>query len=979
MRKSLLFLFIPFVSIQAQGYSDYVNPLIGTDGHGHTYPGATMPYGMVQLSPDTRIDGSWDGCSGYHSTDAYVYGFSHTHLSGTGCSDYGDIMLMPVTKKPMAFKSKDYASIFDHTLEEARPGFYSTKLEDHQVSVNLTSTIRTGMHRYIFHENENAMVVLDLNHRDQLLDGEIEMIDDYTVAGYRYSKAWAQNQKIFFYIQFSRKIKSSPALDDSATVRGFKKISGKQLCANFHFDVNKNDTLLVKVGISGTSKEGAQLNLEKENAGWNFEATYQKAQSEWEKELGKIEINANNRKEYSVFYTALYHTMIVPNTWNDVDGKYRGMDDQIHTKTEGNYYTVFSLWDTFRAAHPLYTLIDQQRTRDYVMTFIQQFKEGGRLPVWELSSNETDCMIGIHSISVIADAVTKGLVDDQYKEVLAEAIISSANLLDYRGIGTMNTQHHLTIENESESVSKTLEYCYQYYCMAQVCKWAGKTEEAKKFEWISLGYKNLFNVDTGFFVPRFNGGWLANFDPTQVNNHFTEANAWQYAFFVPHDITGMIELYGGKEKFHDKLDQLFSADSKMTGREQADITGLIGQYAHGNEPSHHVAYLYNYVGDFRSTHKIVTKICSDFYSQDRNGLSGNEDCGQMSAWYVLSALGLYQVNPGSPNFTITIPQVLSAKIKLENGEVINISRDKGEINSVFWNGKKYEKLYIPFDELMKGGELAFKSLTGSKLTFASEIKEGDILMTSQIEKSTNYQPAPVIIANEPIFSKQTTVSIQSISSSNNILYWIVNRNGAKISKSKIKKYKKPFTVKNNCSISVYTYDPSSGIKSPTAISQLNKYPNNYFIDIKSLANPQYNSNGAAGLMDGVHGEVDWRKGNWHGYQGQDFEAIIDLQKSTKLNEVSCTFLQDLRSWILFPSQIEFWTSEDGINYTFLSGQSETPDDKNEKVYIKKLSCFPNGNKVRYLKVIAKNYGLLPKGHPGEGNPAFIFIDEIEFK
>lgn len=969
MKKHLLLLLLLPSFLFAQNYANYVKPLIGTGGHGHTYPGATMPYGMVQLSPDTRVDGSWDGCGGYYYSDKMIYGFSHTHLSGTGCSDYGDIMLMPVTHQPKAFTQGDYASKYEHADEVAEAGFYGVKLKGNDVTVNLTSTLRTGFHQYIFHEKENAMVVLNLNHRDELLDGEIEIVDDHTVRGYRYSKAWAQNQKIFFYIEFSRKIKSSPAISNGIESIGFTKISGKEVCANFFFDVKKNDTLLVKVGISGTSTSGAQLNLQTENPGWNFNAIRQQAKEAWNNELRKIEVVCDKKEDYNIFYTALYHTMIVPNRWDDVNGMYRGMDDKVHPKGDGNYYTVFSLWDTFRAAHPLYTLIDQQRTKDYVLTFIQQFKDGGRLPVWELSSNETDCMIGVHSISVIADAVSKGLIDSKYKSILGEAMIATSKMMDYRGIGTMNTQHHLTIENESESVSKTLEYCYQYYCMSKVCQWAGKETEARNFEWISLGYKNIFDKDTSFFVPRNNGGWLPNFDPRQVNNYFTEANAWQYAFFVPHDITGMIELYGGKEKFHAKLDSLFGTTSKMTGREQADITGLIGQYAHGNEPSHHVAYLYNYVGDFKSTSKIVSKIRDEFYTAKEDGLSGNEDCGQMSAWYVLSSLGLYQVNPGSPYYTITVPKFLMATIHLENGNLLSIQRDKGDISSISWNGNKLDKLYLSYEEIMHGGLLRFES------TGMVDIKEGDILKTSEVQ-SPNYLSAPVIKIANPTFIKDTWVEIVSVNPKVNTTFYTIKDSNGKTVK---KKYTKKFKVKANCTIAAYTQFGLGGIPSPEATGKCYKKPNNYTIDISSKANNQYFAGGSEGLLDGIHGDVDWRKGFWHGYQGQDFVAVIDLKKEVILNTVTCSFLQDLRSWILFPTGVEFFTSADGVNFTSIGGQSEQADDKNEKVYLKTISADLKGSKVRYLKIVAENYGDLPKGHPGEGEPAFIFIDEIEFK
>lgn len=954
-------------TVLAQNYADYVRPLIGTGGHGHTYPGATVPFGMVQLSPDTRIDDSWDGCSGYYYSDQMIYGFSHTHLSGTGCSDYGDIMLMPTTNLSSAFKSADYASKFDHSNEVAQAGFYSVKLNENNVSVNLTATQRTGFHQYIFHDKNKAMVVLNLNHRDQLLDGEIELINDHTIAGYRYSKAWAREQKVFYYIEFSKKISSAIAMDDNIPLNSFKKINGQQLCANFFFDVKTNDTLLVKVGISGTGIEGAKLNLATENPGWNFKNVKEKARQLWNKELGKIEVTADTKSDYEVFYTALYHTMIVPNVWNDVDGKYRGMDGQVHTK-EGDYYTVFSLWDTFRAAHPLYTLIDQKRTKDYVQTFIQQFKEGGRLPVWELASNETDCMIGVHSISVIADAVSKGLVDKQYKEILADAMIATAKMDGYRGIGTMNAQNHLTIEDESESVSKTLEYSYQYHCMSRICKWAGREKESLDFERVSLGYKNLFNSELGFFMPRANGGWLPNYDPRQVNNYYTEANGWQYTFFVPHDIAGMIELYGGKEKFHQKLDSLFGTSSVMTGREQADITGLIGQYAHGNEPSHHVAYLYNYIGDFKKTSSIVSRIRNEFYTNKEDGLSGNEDCGQMSAWYVLSAIGMYQVNPGSPYFTLTVPQFQTATVHLENGLVLSIQKDQGEIKSISWNGEPLDRLYLSYEEIMHGGLLRFESTPGV-------ITEGNILNTSKIE-APSYIKAPVITIESQVFKKDTWVEIRSDNPKVNTTFYTIKYSNGKEVKNK---YTKKFKVKTTCTITAYTTFGLSGNNSPEAKGKCYLKPNDYSIEITSKANPQYFAGGADGLLDGVTGDADWKKGYWHGYQDQDFNAIIDTKKKNTHTKITARFLADNRSWIFYPNTIEVYGSDDKENFTLLKSMVLAENSIKNTDEIKVVACELNIADMpgyRYYKIVVQDYGLLPKGHPGEGNPSFIFIDEI---
>jgi len=966
--KKILFLILALPQLAwSQNYTAFVKPMVGTAGHGHTYPGATLPYGMVQLSPDTRIDGSWDGCSGYHFSDKIIYGFSHTHLSGTGCSDYGDIMLMPIAGHSSAFSTGDYASRYSHEDEIAEAGYYSVTLKSNNVKVELTATQRTGFHKYTFYEKD-PIVVLNLNHRDELLDGEIEIVNNHTIQGYRYSKAWAQNQKIFFYIEFSSKIESNVGLDNGSQQKNFKKISGKQVCANFMFGLEKNDALLVKVGISGTSVEGAKLNLQTENPKWDFEKVKKDAKSSWNKELGKIEVTCENKAEYEVFYTALYHTMIVPNVWNDVDGKYRGMDDKIYTKATGDYYTVFSLWDTFRAAHPLYTLIDQKRTKEYVETFMLQYEQVGRFPVWELASNETYCMIGIHSISVIADAVEKGLIHESYKKPLADAIIKISGY-DFRGMATMNSSNYISTEDEHESVSQTLEYCYQYACMARICRWAGEENTALKFEKISLGYRNIFNSEAGFFAPRVNGGWIKNFDPTQVNNHYTEANGWQYTFFVPHDVKGMIDLYGGPEKFRAKLDSLFSTSSKMTGREQADITGLIGQYAHGNEPSHHVAYLYNYLGDYQKTASLVDKICKEFYSNTPDGLSGNEDCGQMSAWYVLSALGLYQVNPGSPYYTLTTPQVLSATIHLENGKLFSIQRERGEIKSIWFNDIPITDLYIPYEEIMHGGTLKF-----STTVTAVGIQVGDILSTSTV-KIASYLAAPVIKIDQPAFDKETWIEIKSADPKATTFYIIRDSKG----KETKKKYSKKFKVNSNMTITAYSQYGLGGVQSTNAVANVYKRPTNYTLTIDAKPHDQYAGGGSMDLLDGIYGTTDWRRGLWLGYQEQDVVAIIDLKKETPLNNVRCTFLQDARAWIVFPLAVEFYSSADGINYTLVSTKEEPVNALSEKTEIREVSFDFQGKPARYLKIIAKWPGALPKGHESAGEKSYIFIDEIRFE
>ncbi|HRZ73647.1 MAG TPA: GH92 family glycosyl hydrolase, partial [Flavobacterium sp.] len=676
--------------IVGQNYQQYVNPFIGTGGTGHTFPGATLPYGMVQLSPDTRIDGSWEGCSGYHYSDNLIYGFSHTHLNGTGVSDYGDILLMPTMGEP-SFNNKIYSSTFSHANEKASAGYYSVKLDKHNIDVQLTTSTRVGFHEYTFNQSGQANIILDLNHRDKLLEGEIRIIDKKTIFVKRRSEAWARDQYVYAFIEFNQPLEINKV---NYNGKQFGRLfNGTELAISFSKKVKRGDKLLVKVTLSPTGYEGAQGNST-EIPHWNFEKTKKAAEELWNKELSKIEITSTDKNKLTIFYTALYHTMMQPNIAQDIDGKYRGRDNKIHQAEGFDYYTVFSLWDTFRAAHPLYTLIDKKRTSDYINTFINQFEQGGRLPVWELASNETDCMIGYHSVSVIADAMVKGIKGFDYEKAYEAAKYSA--MLDHLGLDAYKKQGYISIDDEHESVSKTLEYAYDDWCIAQMAQLLDKKEDYQYFMLRSQNWKNLFNWETGYIQPKKNGGWDKPFDPKEVNNNYTEANGWQYTFFVPQDILGLADAIGGPTHLELKLDEMFNSVSETSGRHQVDITGLIGQYAHGNEPSHHVAYLYSFLGSPEKTTGKVHFILDNFYKNDPDGLIGNEDCGQMSAWYVLSSMGMYNITPGQSDWTLSKPYFENIKVHFENGEYGEKSSNKEHDSDRFfgfWNNYRIRNDY----------------------------------------------------------------------------------------------------------------------------------------------------------------------------------------------------------------------------------------------------------------------------------------------
>jgi predicted alpha-1,2-mannosidase len=920
---SLQLMLFSFIAI-GQNFHQYVNPMIGTGGHGHTYPGASVPFGMVQLSPDTRIDGSWDGCSGYHYSDNVIYGFSHTHLNGTGVSDYGDILLMP-TMGESSFDSKVYSSTFSHNNEKASAGFYSVKLDKNNIDVRLTSSTRVGFHEYTFNESGLANIILDLNHRDKLLEGRIRVIDDKTIEVLRRSEAWARDQYIYARIEFNVPVKIGKVKGENTKLEGLYK--GTEVAISFSKHVKKGEKILVKVSLSPTSYEGARLNSS-EIKDWDFEKVKQDAEQLWNKQLSKIEISESDKDKLAIFYTALYHTMVQPNIAQDIDGKYRGRDNQIHIAEGFEYYSVFSLWDTFRAAHPLYTLIEKKRTADFINTFLKQYEQGGRLPVWELSSNETDCMIGYHSVSVMADAMAKGIIGFDYEKAF-EAAKHSA-MMDHLGLDTYKRQGFISMDDEHESVSKTLEYAYDDWCIAQMAMILNKKEDYEYFMKRSQSWKNVFDWNTGFMRPKKNGGWDKPFDPREINNNFTEGNSWQYSFFVPHDIPEMINAYGGNEKFEAKLDEMFNAESKTTGREQVDVTGLIGQYAHGNEPSHHMAYLYNYIGKPEKTTEKVHYILDNFYKNTPDGLIGNEDCGQMSAWYVLSSMGIYAVTPGKAEWIETEPLFENIKVNFEDD-----SSELITVESVDWR-------------------------LGIQMTKYNWIKP---------KLTESIVPVPIIQAESKSF--QDKMKIEIISNSNEPIYYRTSF------EHDIQRYLSPIEIDKSCTVYAQTIRNHSE-RSKEISAQFFKKPNNYTINIKSKYNPQYHAGGSDGLLDGIFGNTNWRKGDWQGYQGQDFEAVIDMQKETIIHSIDATFLQDSRSWILMPTKVEYYVSTDNVNF-ILVGTVE--NDINPKETENKIKNFILSKEIiaKFVKLKAHNFGKLPEWHQGFGGDAFIFIDEITIK
>jgi predicted alpha-1,2-mannosidase len=732
-------------------FAQYVNPMIGTSKMGHVYPGATAPFGMVQLSPQTNFevmfkDGRYNSkayeyCAGYQYRDTTIIGFAHTNLSGTGHSDLGDLLVMPTTGKlvldPIETKDgkKGFYSKFSHENETSKAGYYKVDLEDYKIKAELTATERVGFHQYTFPKSSDAHILLDLvynvyHHDNKNVWTFLRVENDSTVTGYRQTKGWARTKKVFFAIKFSKAFKSyGHQKYDKLTYNGFygrfnekenfPEMAGKDIRAYFNFDTEEGEKIKMKFALSPVSSAGAMKNLEAEVPHWNFEKTKSETQQKWNQELSKIEVETIEESQKETFYTALYHTMLSPIIYEDVDGKYRGLDQNIHESKGFTNYTIFSLWDTYRALHPLFNVIQQERNNDMIKSMLahQQESVHDMLPIWSHYANENWCMIGYHATSVIADAIVKNVGDFDQKQAL-KASVATANVPYFDGLGDYIDYKYVPDDKSHSSVSKTLELAYDDWTIAQIAKSVGDTKAEKTFLERSEYYNNVFNPVNGYMSPKLsNGKFRKNFDPLDTHGQgFIEGNAWNYGLYVPHQLDKMVSMMGGKERFSQHLDSLFTMelDDKYIAKHE-DITrdGIIGNYVHGNEPGHHIPYLYNWTGQEYKTQARVRMIMDTMYGTGVDGLCGNDDAGQMSAWYIFSSLGFYPVTPGSNRYALGSPNVKNAILNLENGKsleikTVNQSMKNVYVKSLKINGKLIDRNYILHSEIMNGGEFVFE-------------------------------------------------------------------------------------------------------------------------------------------------------------------------------------------------------------------------------------------------------------------------------
>lgn len=956
-----------------------VNPFIGTGGHGHTFPGATAPFGMIQLSPDTRHDG-WDGCSGYHYSDSVIYGFSHTHLSGTGVPDYCDLLIVPQSgKKAKVFpgykKENGFGSKFSHSTEIAKPGYYEVYLEDEGIKAQMATSERAGIHQYTFQrENDKKFILIDLDHRDDLIFTEYKLDEKKHISGQRISKSWADEQHFYFDLEFSI---------EPSKIRRVDNKYGHKILVEFP---QQTKLLKIAIGISQVDEAGALKNRQSELDGFNLSKTRALTRIKWQKELSKIKISNENREKASIFYTALYHCFIAPNLASDVDGRYRGHDKKIHKLHEGeHHYTVFSLWDTYRTLHPLFTLIQPKRTEEFIRTMLRIYDQRNDLPVWELASCETECMIGYHSVSAIADAYLKGYNDFDTTKAL-DAMVHTSKLDEYAK-KEFAAQGFISSDQEAESVSKTLEYAYDDFCIAQMAKKMRRKDIHQEFTKRSLNFVNLYDPSTKFMRARRGAQWFGPFNPIEVNFNYTEANSWQYSLYAPHNVPLLAHLMGGKDSLETWLDQLFTAESDLIGRHQVDITGLIGQYAHGNEPSHHMAYLYNYTNATEKTQFYVDQILNELYTNEPDGLSGNEDCGQMSAWYVMSALGLYPIAPGNTNYQIGRPLFKKAEVKLPNKKQLSIQAPKNSLSAkyvkeVSLNTVKLNDTEIDHNQIKKGGTLFFKMIETTESKPESIKNKGENPLNNPTANTPfTFVPTPFISTEQRIFEDSIVIEIGCIQLQNKrlqMLYYSINE-------GPWTEYEDAIVLYETSYVSIQAIETPHGpkaksrfTKSPIVRSLFSKRDPSVSLKLETEYANQYAASGPNTLIDGVRGGTDFRTGDWQGYFGKDINAIVSFEEARELTHIGISCIRDIKSWIFFPERISISYSQDGINYKSLPDLSYTEADSDDyepkiRACIQKLK---QPSKIKYINYTVYNPGKCPTWHLGSGNNTWIFLDEL---
>lgn len=966
--KKLFILLLPFFTFAQSPTSslDWVNVFIGTGGTGHTHPSASAPFGLIQLGPDTRYK-DWEACSGYTDEDRTIFGFSHTHLSGTGVEDLCDILVVPqigeLKWNAQYLDKKGYGHTFQKHNEKASPGYYQVLL-DNGIQASFTTMARSGIHQYHFpNGNEPKYLLIDLTHRDELLDHLIDVQSSGEISGFRRSKAWAKNQQIFFNM-----ICSVQPMDIIYN-------EGKSKVALLF--PSETEQVELSVGLSYTDANGAKNNRLQEIQNQSFNEIKSEVEQLWANELNAIQIKSTDTTALINFYTGLYHAYLCPNIHSDVDGRYREGNKIIQLPDGKNQYSTFSLWDTFRSTHPWYALFQKKRTVDFIETFERIFSERGDLPVWDLAGEETYCMIGFHAVSVIADAYVKGY-EDIPVEHLINALVKTSNHTVFSR-PQFNETGYLNYENENESVSKALEYAYDNFCIFNFLSKAKSEgfdvsdELISTYRTRSLHFVNHFNPESLFMEARRGGVWDKNFKPNAVMFHYTEGNSWQYSLFAPHAIGVLKKMLGGNDGLEKWLDNLFLADEELAGLHQVDITGLIGQYAHGNEPSHHVAYLYNYTNAPHKANEILHKIVTEFYHNDPDGLIGNEDCGQMSSWLNWTNLGIYPTTPGQTVYDFGLPQFEEVHIQIGRNPltITKEQNNKEDIytQKIFIDGKEWSKRYILHEELMIAQKIHFVMGPTPSNAYAA------LPHAPSISTLGEFSPLPFIKKGDLHFKKETVVELGVNFLEDHIIQY-------KFNNSIWKDYEGPFTIKKEGELFLKSYNKMTGKESAVISNQFKELDTTIHISFEQQPSPSYSADGYITLIDGQMGSFDHRNGQWLGWNDPAVKGTITFTSPKKMSEVIFNFLVTPGPWIFPPKAIRLsWYDHKGKKESLV----EVPVQRFDK-YEQNLSMdlriryharFKwSAKKVKMVTFEIVNYGLLPDWHPGAGSKAWIFMDEL---
>jgi predicted alpha-1,2-mannosidase len=970
--------------------------MIGTDGHGHTFPGATVPFGMIQLSPSNGWK-AWDWCSGYHYSDSIIKGFAHNHISGAGLSGLGDILIMPTTGdlklSPGTEDNPDsgYMSRFSHDHERARAGYYSVHLNDYDIKVELTASQRVGFHRYSYFHNEETHIIIDPTHHqmESIIETEVEILSTTEIRGYKMSKGEAGTRKVYFYSKFSKPFVSSGLVLNDSTLTNKQVLRAKNTKAWALFNVEQGEQLEVQTALSFVSYEGAFKNYQEEGEGKKFNEAFTKTEKIWRDKLSRIMVEGSKTEKRN-FYTALYHSYISPNIFSDVDGKYMVEGKQYHS--DFDQYSTFSTWDTYRSLHPLLTILEQKKTADFVNSLSSRFTDSKvGLPVWELLGHDNACMIGYSPVSPMADAILKNIkginIEDAYQAMKAAAMSLEKHSPNYdvNGMQYYNDMGYVPGDIGC-SVSKTTEQNYYDWTISQVAERLGKTEDAEFFGQRSKGYLNLYNPVQNYLWPKsLTGNWLemdlTNWESMITN--YVSGNIWGYSSYTPHDMAGIITKMGGRKKYASWLDNIFNDHSKIEGATHVDISGFIGKYGHGDEPSHHMPYLNNYVGQPWKTAELVREVTSTQYLDTPGGLINNEDLGQMSSWYVFSSLGMYPVCPGSLQYVFGSPHFKEASIKTEKGNVFTIKAPNASskniyIQSVKLNGLAYELPFIEHKEIMAGGILEFDmgskpSDWGTEEAFIKQLSGNNLdAVTDSLESTVVY--VPFAEDKENCFGGSKGIVLKCNTPDAEIRYTL---NG-KTPTSKSKLYTKPVTIKVDCVIKAKAFIPEQGESFVFEKQYYNcavSAPSGEYPKVIMEPQPeQYGKTDGSQLVDGFIGSINHNDKHWTGSNNEDISIIVDLGKIKTCRSVTLGYLIDTRVWIFSPKTVDILVSTDNVNFEKVKSLSPQQVSEDAEV-VNRLRFDFNQRKAQFIKVSIKNI-IIPDWHFGNGHNGWFFADEI---